>query len=79
MRAAGGSAEALRKYATELLALAPDVLVAFGSAPTDYLLQATRTVPIVFTIVTDPLGAGYVNNLARPGAMLPASCCSNIA
>jgi putative ABC transport system substrate-binding protein len=67
MRAAGGNAEALRKYATELLALAPDVLVAFGSAPTEYLLQATRTAPIVFTIVVDPLGAGFVNNLARPG------------
>ena len=67
MRAAGGNAEALRKYATELLALAPDVLVAFGSAPTDYLLQATRTAPIVFTIVVDPLGSGFVNNLARPG------------
>jgi putative ABC transport system substrate-binding protein len=67
LRAAGGNADSLRKYATELLALAPDVLVAFGSAPTDYLLQATRTVPIVFSIVTDPLGSGFVNNLARPG------------
>jgi putative tryptophan/tyrosine transport system substrate-binding protein len=67
MRAAGGNAEALRKYATELLALAPDVLVAFGSAPTDSLLQATRTAPIVFMIVVDPLGASFVNNLARPG------------
>jgi ABC-type uncharacterized transport system substrate-binding protein len=67
MRAAGGNAEALRKYATELLALAPDVLVAFGSAPTNVLLQATRNAPIVFTIVVDPLGSGFVNNLARPG------------
>jgi putative ABC transport system substrate-binding protein len=67
MRAAGGNAEALRKYATELLAWAPDVLVAFGSAPTDCLLQATRTAPIVFTIVVDPLGSGFVNNLAQPG------------
>ncbi|MFY9686659.1 MAG: ABC transporter substrate-binding protein [Pseudolabrys sp.] len=67
MRAAGGNAEALRKYTAELLAWAPDVLVAFGSAPTGSLLQATRTLPIVFTIVTDPLGAGFVNNLARPG------------
>ena len=66
MRAAGGNAEALRKYAAELLALTPDVLVAFGSAPTDTLLQTTRTVPIVFTIVTDPLGSGFVSNLARP-------------
>jgi putative tryptophan/tyrosine transport system substrate-binding protein len=67
MRAAGGNNEALRKYATELLALAPDVLVAFGSAPTDQLLQATHTAPIVFMIVVDPLGSGFVNNLARPG------------
>jgi putative tryptophan/tyrosine transport system substrate-binding protein len=67
MRAAGGNAETLRKYATELLELAPDVLVAFGTAPTDLLLQATRTTPIVFTIVVDPLGSGFVNNLARPG------------
>jgi hypothetical protein len=54
------------QYATELVALTPDVLVAFGSAPTDHLLRSTRTVPIVFTIVTDPLGSGFVNNLARP-------------
>jgi putative tryptophan/tyrosine transport system substrate-binding protein len=67
MRAAGGNTEALRKYATELLALARDVLVAFGSAPTDQLLQATHTAPIVFMIVVDPLGSGFVNNLARPG------------
>jgi putative ABC transport system substrate-binding protein len=67
MRAAGGNPESLRKYATELLASAPDVLVAFGSAPTGYLLQATRVAPIVFTIVVDPLGSGFVNNLARPG------------
>src|SRR5262249_41303216 len=67
MRAAGGNAEALRKYATELLALTPDVIVAFGSVPVDYLMQATRTIPIVFTIVVDPLGSAFVNNLARPG------------
>jgi putative tryptophan/tyrosine transport system substrate-binding protein len=67
MRATGANAEALRKYATELLALTPDVLVAFGGPSTDYLVQATRTTPIVFTIVVDPLGSGFVNNLARPG------------
>ena len=67
MRAAGGNAEALRKYAREMLALAPDVLVAFGTPATDVLLQATPTAPIVFTIVVDPLGSGFVNNLARPG------------
>src|SRR5215471_45684 len=67
MRVAGGNAEALRKYGAELLALAPDVLVAFGTPSTDVLVQATRSVPIVFTIVVDPLGSGFVNNLARPG------------
>src|SRR5215467_4280714 len=67
MRAAGGNTEALRKYGAELLVLAPDVLVAFGTPSTDVLVQATRSVPIVFTIVVDPLGSGFVNNLARPG------------
>jgi ABC-type uncharacterized transport system substrate-binding protein len=65
-RVAGGNADALRKYALELVALTPDVLVGFGTGPTDHLLQATRTVPIVFTIVADPVGAGFVDNLARP-------------
>jgi ABC-type uncharacterized transport system substrate-binding protein len=66
-RVAGGSADALRKHAAELVELAPQVLVAFGSATTEHLLHATQTVPIVFTIVTDPLGAGLVDNLSRPG------------
>jgi putative ABC transport system substrate-binding protein len=66
-RVAGGNAVALRNYALELVALGPDVLVAVGTGPTDHLLQATRTLPIVFTIVTDPLGAGFVDTLARPG------------
>jgi len=67
LRAAGGSAEAIRKIGQEMLSATPDVFVGFGTGPTDYLVRATRTVPIVFTIVTDPLGAGFVNNLARPG------------
>jgi putative tryptophan/tyrosine transport system substrate-binding protein len=66
-RVAGGSADALRKHAAELVELAPQVLVAFGSATTEHLLHATQTVPIVFTIVADPLGAGLVDNLSRPG------------
>jgi putative ABC transport system substrate-binding protein len=66
-RFAAGNADNTRKYAAELVALAPDVIVAGGSAPVEPLLQATRTVPIVFAIVPDPVGAGYVRSLARPG------------
>jgi putative ABC transport system substrate-binding protein len=57
----------LRKYAEELIALTPDVILARGSAATTLLSQATRTVPIVFTDVPDPVGAGLVDSLARPG------------
>jgi len=56
-----------RKYAAELVALAPDVILAQGSSPVASLLQVTSTVPIVFTNVADPVGAGYVDSLARPG------------
>ena len=62
-----GEADRIRKYAAELLALAPDVIVATGSATVGPLLQATRTVPIVFVYVPDPVGAGFVDSLARPG------------
>jgi putative ABC transport system substrate-binding protein len=62
-----GSADNIRKYATELAALAPDVIVASGTSTMAALLQATRTVPIVFVNVADPVGAGFVNSLARPG------------
>ena len=58
----------LRRHATELAALAPDVLVAAsGTTTVAPLLQATRTVPIVFAVVVDPVGAGFVASLARPG------------
>lgn len=56
-----------RRYATELAALAPDVILANGSATVGPLLQATRNVPIVFAGVPDPVGAGFVESLARPG------------
>ena len=59
--------EATRKYAAELVALAPDVIVSSGTASMGPLLQATRTVPIVFVNVADPVGAGFVDSLARPG------------
>jgi putative tryptophan/tyrosine transport system substrate-binding protein len=62
-----GNAERIRSYAAELVALAPDVIMANGSSTLGPLQQATRTVPIVFMNVTDPVGAGYVESLARPG------------
>ena len=57
----------IRRHAAELVALAPDVILAHGSRDRGPLLQATRTVPIVFPIVADPVGAGFVDSLARPG------------
>ena len=66
-RWAAGNAADIRKYAAELVALAPDVILATGTSTVGPLLQATRTVPIVFAIVADPVGAGFVDSLARPG------------
>ena len=66
-RWAAGNAADRRKYAEELVALAPDVILAQASASLGSLLQATRTVPIVFVIVPDPVGAGFVNSLSQPG------------
>ena len=60
-------ADRIRKYAAELVALEPDVILATGSATVGPLLQATRSIPIVFALVPDPVGAGYVNSLAHPG------------
>ena len=62
-----GDAENIRKYAAELVAIAPDVILASGTATVGPLLQATRTVPIVFAQVTDPVGAGFIDSLAHPG------------
>jgi len=66
-RWAGGNADDVRRQASELVALAPDVLAAAGSAAVAALQQATRTIPIVFTTAGDPVGAGFVESLARPG------------
>jgi putative tryptophan/tyrosine transport system substrate-binding protein len=57
----------IRKQAAELVALAPDVILSTGDSTVPPLLEATRTVPIVFPVVNDPVGAGYVESLARPG------------
>jgi putative ABC transport system substrate-binding protein len=62
-----GNADRIRNYAVELVALAPDVVFADASVTVAALLQATRTLPIVFANVADPVGAGYVDSLARPG------------
>ena len=66
-RWAAGDAERSRRYSAELVALAPDVILAAGSVGLEALQQATRTVPIVFVHVADPVGGGFVNSLARPG------------
>ena len=62
-----GNAANIRKYAAEFAALAPDVILASGNATMAPLLQATRSVPIVFVNIADPVGAGFVDSLARPG------------
>jgi putative ABC transport system substrate-binding protein len=66
-RAGGGDADLIRRYTAELLALAPDVIQASAGVAVAALRQATRTVPIVFVGVIDPVGAGFVASLARPG------------
>jgi putative tryptophan/tyrosine transport system substrate-binding protein len=66
-RWSGGNEDDTRKYAAELVALAPDVIFTSGSAAVGPLQRATRTVPIVFAGVPDPVGAGFVDSLARPG------------
>ena len=67
IRWSGGKADDARRYAAELVAFAPDVSLAHGVSTVRPLLQATRTVPIVFPIASDPVGMGLVDSLARPG------------
>jgi putative tryptophan/tyrosine transport system substrate-binding protein len=66
-RWSAGDPAITRKHAAELVALAPDIVVATGSAGAAAMLQATRSVPIVFVIVPDPVGSGFVESLAQPG------------
>ena len=67
-RWSAGNEDDTRKYAAELVALAPDVIFASGSTAVGPLQRATRSVPIVFALAPDPVGAGFVDSLARPGA-----------
>ena len=66
-RWSGGHAETTRQHAEELVALAPDVILCSGNAAVTPLLQVTRTVPVVFAVVADPVGSGYAETLSRPG------------
>ena len=66
-RWATGDAAAIRKHAAELVAVTPDVIFAYGASTVGPLLQATRTIPVVFPVVSDPVGNGFVDSLGRPG------------
>jgi putative ABC transport system substrate-binding protein len=66
-RWSAADADRIRRNAAELVALAPDVILATGASTLAPLLQETRAVPMVFVVVTDPVGAGFVDSLARPG------------
>src|SRR5215468_1675921 len=64
---ATANASEIRKHAIELAELAPDVILATGDSTVPPLLQATHTIPVVFPLAADPVGAGYIDSLARPG------------
>ena len=66
-RSAGGNDDTTRQYAAELVALAPDVILSIGGAAVAQLLKVTRSVPIVFVNLVDPVGSGFVDSLSRPG------------
>jgi putative tryptophan/tyrosine transport system substrate-binding protein len=67
LRLGAGDADIIRKQAAELVALAPDLIVTYGSSAIGQLVQATRTVPILFVLAPDPVGSGFVDSLSRPG------------
>jgi putative ABC transport system substrate-binding protein len=78
-RWAGPNAADIRRQAAELVALAPDVILAHNAAVVTQLLQLTRTVPIVFPLAGDPVGAGLIDSLARPGGNAMGLCRMNSA
>jgi putative tryptophan/tyrosine transport system substrate-binding protein len=67
VRWAEGEVERIRQIAADLVALAPDVIVSTGNSTVGPLLQATRSIPVIFVTAADPVGSGFVNGLARPG------------
>ena len=67
VRWGGGDEAEIRKHAAELIALAPDVILAVGTTASDVMLKTTHSIPIVFVVVPDPVGSGYVKSLSRPG------------
>src|SRR6516164_5601816 len=67
VRWGGGDEAKTRKYAEELVALAPDVILTSGGTGVEVMLKTTRTIPIVFALVVDPVGSGFVERLSRPG------------
>jgi putative ABC transport system substrate-binding protein len=73
-RWATGDPAEIRRHAAELVALAPDVILSHGASTVGPLLQATRTIPVVFPAVVDPVGAGFFDSLARPGGIATGSC-----
>src|SRR5438034_11071409 len=64
-------AESRQRFAKELIALQPDLILTQNTPPTASMLQQTRTIPIIFVIVADPVGSGFVGSLARPGGNAP--------
>jgi putative tryptophan/tyrosine transport system substrate-binding protein len=68
VRWGAGDTERIRRHAAELVALAPDIILAVGSPATGPLLQATRTIPVVFVQVADPVGGGFVESVPHPGS-----------
>jgi putative ABC transport system substrate-binding protein len=66
-RWAAADVDLMQRFANELVALAPDVILASTTPTTTALLQQTRTIPIVFALVADPVGSGFVASLSRPG------------
>jgi putative ABC transport system substrate-binding protein len=67
VRWSAGDVKLMRQYASELIALRPDAMVTTGSASTEAIVRSTTSVPIVFTVVLDPVGGGLVKSLSRPG------------
>lgn len=67
IRGASGSIADARKYAVELVSLGPDIILAIGNVTVPPLLEATRSIPIIFSVVVDPVGTGYVRSLSKPG------------